>query len=588
VKRFWQLFSRDPPLPPPRPVEDAVTRFISSAPLDEDKFVLSLPGGKRQEFTLSKANIVIGRSPANDIVLADPSVSRRHARVERLAQGFEVVDLGSVNGVTVNGVKVARCILKSGDVFGIGDSSFRIFRGQDRNPEMTCISAEQDLETALAETPLSMNLEETTLPRVVVLTPERTWEVQMQGDNLTIGSKATNSVVIDSESVSRQHAVIERKAGAFIIRDLRSTNGTWVRDQRVSEQAIQDGDALRVGTVRLMFKRGFATDELTNDPQRGAKSGRRAVVFVPGFAGSTLWNGSEKIWPTRAALLHPDVMYRENPLQARGLVDEVVIIPNLIKLDRYSSLINYLKEGLEYESGKDLLEFAYDFRQDNRESARQLAAAIEGWNVSGPITLIAHSMGSLVSRYYLECLGGKSKVERAIFLGGPHLGTPYAFMSLLSGPNLLPLGLLNARLRDLLATYPSWYQLLPTYQFASDQRSGFEVLTAETWLPESHRPMLRDARKFRAELGTACPVPSVSVVGYDIKTVTSVAVEREELGTCRKASFVVTPRGDGMIPEISSLLKGSEIHPVHQHHGALHSDSDVRMRLKLELTRERL
>jgi hypothetical protein len=69
--------------------------------------------------------------------------------------------------------------------------------------------------------------------------------------------------------------------------------------------------------------------------------------------------------------------------------------------------------------------------------------------------------------------------------------------------------------------------------------------------------------------------------------VTGVAVERDESGACRKASFLTEPRGDGLIPEISSLLSGSEIHPVHQHHGSLHSDSDVKMRLKLELTRDR-
>ena len=566
---------------------DEATHFLSSAPsLDEDRFLLSLPGGQQQEFTLSKANIVIGRATANDVVLADPSVSRRHARVERGVHGCEIIDLGSANGVTVNGIKVARCSLKSGDVFGIGDSSFRFVRGQERSPDMTRVDSEGDLESALVETPLSMNLQETALPRVVVLTTDRTWEVQMQGDNLTVGSGSDNGIVIDAESVSRHHAVIERRAASIVVRDLRSRNGTWVGDQRVTEKPVDEGDSIRVGAARLIFKRGFATDELTNASDRLAKPRRRPVVIVPGFAGSTLWAGGEKIWPSRAALLHPDLMRLDIPLEARGLVDEVVIVPNLIKQDRYGPLTNHLKENLHYESGKDLLEFGYDFRQDNRKSAAQLAEAIEGWNVVGPITIIAHSMGSLVSRYYLECLGGKSKVERAIFLGGPHVGTPYAFTTLLKGPNLLPLGLMNARLRDQLASYPSWYQILPTYRFVSDQRSQFDVLTDESWLDEGCRPLLRNARSFRAELGVGCSVPSVSVFGYDIKTITSVAVEREDRGTCRKASFVATPRGDGMVPEISSLLKGSEIHPVHQHHAALHSDNDVKMRLSLELTRE--
>jgi pimeloyl-ACP methyl ester carboxylesterase len=249
-------------------------------------------------------------------------------------------------------------------------------------------------------------------------------------------------------------------------------------------------------------------------------------------------------------------------------------------------LTSYLKENLRYEEGNDLLEFAYDFRQDNRASARCLAAAIERWDAAGPVTIIAHSMGCLVTRYYLECLGGKSKVERVIFLGAPHAGTPYAFTSLLSGPNLLPLGLLNSRLRDLLTAYPSWYQILPTYQFVSDQRGTFDVFADESWLAESQRPLLRQARSFRIEMGKSCSVPSVCVFGYDIKTVTGVTVKREPHAVCDQASIVVTPRGDGTIPEVSSVLEGTEIHPVRQHHGSLYSDSDVKMRLKIELTRE--
>lgn len=582
MKRFWRSPAREPG---PAAAEELVTRLLSSAPAGDATLVLSLPGGKRQEFALAKANILIGRATSNDVVLADPSVSRRHARIEHGAQGYEVIDLGSANGLTVNGLKVARARLGSGDVFGIGDHSFRFLIARERTPESSRFDVESDLDATLLESPLSTRLEETALPRVVVITAARTWDVPMRGDALTLGCAADNAIVIDAESVSRHHAVIERKAASVVIRDLGSTNGIWVNQQHVSERLLEDGDTIRLGQIRLVFKRGFSTEELEDRSQRSARAGRRPVVIVPGFAGSTLWSGSEKIWPTRAALLRPEVMRVDRALEAHGLVDEVVIIPNLIKQDRYGPLSNYLKENLHYESGRDLLEFAYDFRQDNRESARRLAAAIDAWKVNRPLTLIAHSMGALVSRYYLECLGGRSKVERAIFLGGPHVGTPYAFMSLLSGPNVLPLGLLNARLRDVLAGYPSWYQILPSYPFAADQRATFQVLDDESWLEEQHRPLLRNARAFRAELGAGCSVPSVCVFGYDIKTVTRVTVERETSGACRRASFVTEPRGDGLIPEASSLLAGSEMHPVHQHHGSLHSDSDVKMRLKLELTR---
>src|SRR3954470_18566636 len=88
-----------------------------------ERLILSTANGPRQEFTLSKAAITIGRSMTNDVAVRDPLVSRVHARVERTALGCEIVDLGSANGVTVNGVPIARVPLKAGDVVTIGEST---------------------------------------------------------------------------------------------------------------------------------------------------------------------------------------------------------------------------------------------------------------------------------------------------------------------------------------------------------------------------------------------------------------------------------------------------------------------------------
>jgi hypothetical protein len=81
-------------------------------------------------------------------------------------------------------------------------------------------------------------------------------------------------------------------------------------------------------------------------------------------------------------------------------------------------------------------------------------------------------------------------------------------------------------------------------------------------------------------------VPSVCVFGYGFKTITTAKVERDADGLCHKAELGFTTRGDGMIPESSAVsLPRSEIHPVGQRHGALYGNNDVKMRLKLELTR---
>jgi hypothetical protein len=68
----------------------------------------------------------IGRDPANTIVLDDPTVSRRHARVELTDEGIVLTDLGSSNGTFVNGARIERAVLKPGDEIVLGASAFRL------------------------------------------------------------------------------------------------------------------------------------------------------------------------------------------------------------------------------------------------------------------------------------------------------------------------------------------------------------------------------------------------------------------------------------------------------------------------------
>ncbi len=168
----------------------------------------------------------------------------------------------------------------------------------------------------------------------------------------------------------------------------------------------------------LTFVEGFSS-------QPGSK--RQPVVVVPGIMGSELWLGQEKIWPNvRMLFTNPDLLKLtdDSRLTAGGLASDVVVVPNLLKLEQYSRLTDYLQESLGYERGKDLMEFGYDWRRDLRASAKRMAEAIDNWDVEPPITIIAHSMGSLVSRYYIERLGGTHKIGRLIVIGGPHAGAP--------------------------------------------------------------------------------------------------------------------------------------------------------------------
>jgi FhaA, N-terminal domain/FHA domain len=77
----------------------------------------------------------VGRSQENDIVVPDPNVSRRHARLSRADNGFVVEDLGSTNGTLLDGAPIDRERIESGDELTFGQAIARFVRRIDSPPK---------------------------------------------------------------------------------------------------------------------------------------------------------------------------------------------------------------------------------------------------------------------------------------------------------------------------------------------------------------------------------------------------------------------------------------------------------------------
>lgn len=551
---------------------------------------LKLPGGIEQEFEVSKSEITVGRGQTNDIVVADAKVSRSHARFEFSPDGkATVIDSGSTNGVIVNGALVERAALQPGDVIVMGDTELHCESVSKPELEMTIIDNEIDLERSMAEFVMPVALNETSEDRLVIHTPEKTWEILLDEtiDSLTIGRAGESDILIDHPSVSRAHARLARDHRTVKLVDLGSRNGLRVRGERFDQVALEDGVAVRVGYATILFKSGFREEHLTLIGQAFKLPERRPVVFVPGIMGSELWLGSERIWPNLKLLFkQPELlMYPGNPgIQPRGILQEVVVVPNLVKLEQYSRMGDYLVEDLGYTRGKDFFEFAYDWRQDVRLTARQLGQFIESLPVKPPVKIIAHSLGTLVSRYYIERLGGKDKVDRVILMGGPHFGTPNAVSSLLFGPNVLPFGIMGESLRKVIATFPTAYQILPVYACGMDQfGQPYNFMKDSSWLSPAQKSLWQAARDFKRELGATTSIPTTCIFGYGQKTVDRIKLNLVSGGAVVNSVYESKANGDGSVPETSAILEGADFHPVRQQHGVLFVDNDVKMRLRLEL-----
>ena len=100
-------------------------RASARAPIGRRQALLVSEGRRN---VLSGDRVVIGRSRDCDVVVSDPNVSRRHAELRRDENGWHAVDLGSTNGVKVNGKRIDQVPLRDGDriTIGVTDLTFEL------------------------------------------------------------------------------------------------------------------------------------------------------------------------------------------------------------------------------------------------------------------------------------------------------------------------------------------------------------------------------------------------------------------------------------------------------------------------------
>lgn len=194
----------------------------------------------------------------------------------------------------------------------------------------------------------------------------------------------------------------------------------------------------------------------------------RCVVFVPGIMGSILSTpAGEEVWPPTpleavTSYKRTDKLVRDD-LKVGGIIRKVSCFPF------YEPLIETFEDMGFKEKGRGdrLVLFPYDWRLDLEDLADELAATMATVPVAAKaITLVAHSMGGLVSRLTLE--SGKfkdadwlKKIDTFYTLATPHLGAPLALGRILGLDS--EMGISAADFRKLASDtrYPSGYQLLP-------------------------------------------------------------------------------------------------------------------------------
>jgi hypothetical protein len=134
------------------------------------------------------------------------------------------------------------------------------------------------------------------MPRLVVLSEGFTGRAyDLKVDRTTVGRVDDNAFSIPEASVSSHHCEIILRGNDVVVRDLNSTNGTFVNGERVSEAVLKPGQVLRLGQLEMRLENGTAAptgkkiDQTLVIPQGVKLGGAEHVPKGPPLGDTTLF-----------------------------------------------------------------------------------------------------------------------------------------------------------------------------------------------------------------------------------------------------------------------------------------------------------
>ena len=316
---------------------------------------------------------------------------------------------------------------------------------------------------------------------------------------------------------------------------------------------------------------------------------RDLIVLLPGIMGSVLKKDNKVVWGfapgavTRAlftgggAIASALEMKGDDPLRdtlgdgvtADELLPDLHLLPGFWKIDGYSAITTFIGSTFDVEPGKNFRVFPYDWRRDNRAAARKLQRDTHTWlqewrrqSPNAKLILIAHSMGGIVSRYFLDVLEGWKETRALITFGTPYRGSLNALDTLCNGLRKGPVTL--DRLSDFCRSCTSIYQLLPIYPVYDDGGGKPLRIGEVTGIPGVDPGRAKDALAVHREIMTAVDsnlkvdtynkgrYKLFPIVGNVQSTLQSAILQNGKV-VLSTSLEKVDNSGDGTVPRVSAI-----------------------------------
>ncbi|GAA5317027.1 MAG: hypothetical protein AseanaTS_22310 [Candidatus Pelagadaptatus aseana] len=184
----------------------------------------------------------IGTDPACHLILDDQSLSPQHAELITQDQQLLLKAVASHPPCCVNGQVVDECEIRPGDTLTIGSIDLQILHPHE-SISQTALNDAQIPKWALIASSSWLTGQEFVLSKPKTI----------------IGRSSQCDIVIPGTHLSRQHAEIQIQGNQLLVRDLGSSNGTYLNNSKITEASAHPGDEIRVDIYPFKI-RGPNTD----------------------------------------------------------------------------------------------------------------------------------------------------------------------------------------------------------------------------------------------------------------------------------------------------------------------------------------
>jgi ABC-type multidrug transport system ATPase subunit/pSer/pThr/pTyr-binding forkhead associated (FHA) protein len=246
--------------PPPRPEAQA-----NPAPRAAEPMLPSVDRRPTQRLQLPAQVMRIGRASDNDLVLSgDVEASRHHAELRKSPTGsYEIVDLGSHNGVFINGERVSRKLLTEQDLVSVGHSTFRLAGGELRQfvDEGEVSFAADDLVVTVSGGKVLLNHVTFPIPErclLGVIGPSGAGKSTLLGALTGMRPADTGTVLYDNRDLYRHYAELRHRIG-FVPQE------SVLHTQLTAKRALQYSAELRFPADASKGERNTRVDEVMGE-----------------------------------------------------------------------------------------------------------------------------------------------------------------------------------------------------------------------------------------------------------------------------------------------------------------------------------